>query len=109
MEELHENFSVNEHGFFISLKVPYKGASPDPSVSCNCCGNGCLEIKCPFDSREKFVFEILDCDNSYPEGDVKNGITLKTTHMYYYQIQSQLNVTGRKCCDFCVCTEKDCH
>ena len=45
MEELNENFSANECGFFISLPV-----------SCNCCGNGCLEIKCPFDSREKFVF-----------------------------------------------------
>ena len=28
--------------FFISLTVPYIGASPDALVSCNCCGNGCL-------------------------------------------------------------------
>ena len=38
MEELHENFSGNECGFFISLTVPYIGASPDALVSCNCCG-----------------------------------------------------------------------
>ena len=42
MEEFHENFSANECGFFISLKIPYIGASPDDLVSCNCCGNGCL-------------------------------------------------------------------
>ena len=95
--------------FFISLTVPYIGASPDALVSCNCCGNSCLESKCPFDSREKFVFEILDCIDGYLEGDVKNGTKLKTTHMYYYQIQCQLNVTGRKYCDFYVWIEKDYH
>ena len=51
MEELHGNFSANECGFFISLTVPYMGASPDALVSwivvvmavCgNCCGNCCL-------------------------------------------------------------------
>ena len=56
MEELHENFSANECGFFPSLTVPYIGASPDALVSCNCCGNGCLEIKCPFDSTEKSLY-----------------------------------------------------
>ena len=99
MEELHENLSANEYVFFISLTVPYIGASLDALVSCNCCGNGCLEIKCPYDSREKFVFQILDCVVGYLEGDVTNGTQLKTTHMYYYQIQCQLNATGRKYCD----------
>ena len=70
--------------------VTYIGLSPDALVSCNCCGNGCLEIKCPFDSRGKFVFEILDCDDSYLEGDVKNGIKPKPTYMYYYQLQCQM-------------------
>ena len=95
--------------FFVSLTVPYLDASPDALVSCNCCSNGCLEIKFPFDSREKFAFEILDCVDKCLEGDVKNGIKLKSTHMYYYQIQCQLNVTGRKYCDFYVWTEKDYH
>ena len=70
--------SHNECVSFISLTVPYIG----DLVSCNYCGNGCLEIKCPFDSREKFVFEILDRDDSYLEGDFKNGIKLKTTKCF---------------------------
>ena len=57
MEKLHENFSANECGFFISLTVAYIGASPDALVSCNCRGNGCLEVKCPFDSRERFYLK----------------------------------------------------
>ena len=111
MEELHEHFSANECVFFLfHWTVPYIGASPDALVSCNCCGNGCLEIKCPFESREKFVFEILGCNDSYLEGDVKNRIKLKTTHLYcYHQIQCQLNVTDRKYCNFYVWTKKGYH
>ena len=111
MEELHEHFSANECAFFLfHWTVPYIGTSPDALVSCNCCGNGCLEIKCPFESREKFVFEILGCDDSYLEGDVKNRIELKTTHLYcYHQIQCQLNVTDRKYCNFYVWTKKGYH
>ena len=51
----------------------------------------------------------MDCVDGYLEGDAKNGIKLKTTHMYYYEIQCQLNVTGRRNCDFYVCTEKGYH
>ena len=76
--------------FFISLTVPYIVASSDALVSCSCCGKGCLEIRCSFDSREMFVFEIMNCDDSYLEGDFKNRIKLKTTHMYYYRIQCQM-------------------
>ena len=32
----------------------------DTLVFCCCYRNGCLEIKCPFDSKEKFIFEILE-------------------------------------------------
>ena len=95
--------------FFISLTVPYIVASPDALVSCSCCGKGCLEIKCSFDSREKFVYEIMNCDDSYLEGDFKNRIKLKTTYMYYYRIQCQLDVAGRIYSDFYVWTEKDYH
>ena len=67
--------------FFISLTVPNIVASPYALVSCNCCGNGCLEIKCPFDSREKFVFEILDCVDGYLEGNIKKRNQIKN-HPY---------------------------
>ena len=32
---------------FIDVARPYIGVSPDGIISCKCCGNGLLEIKCP--------------------------------------------------------------
>lgn len=43
----HTNFSVNNSGLIINPKFPFIGASPDGIICCDCCGKGCLEIKCP--------------------------------------------------------------
>ena len=32
---------------------PYIGASPDAIVTCDCCGKGIVEIKCPYCFRDK--------------------------------------------------------
>lgn len=42
------NFSVTEAGLVINSNIPYMGASADGIINCNCCGKGCLEIKCPY-------------------------------------------------------------
>lgn len=44
----HANFNCDLSGFVISREIPYIGASPDGFVQCDCCGKGCIEIKCPF-------------------------------------------------------------
>ena len=31
----------------------HMGASPDGTVNCVCCGNGVLEVKCPFTCHDK--------------------------------------------------------
>ena len=41
----HENFRVDECGFFISTEYPFVGATPDGLVACGCCGDGICEIK----------------------------------------------------------------
>ena len=28
--------------------MPFIGGSPDPIVSCDCCGRACIEVNCPF-------------------------------------------------------------
>ena len=38
-----------------------------------------------------------------PDGD----LTLKETHDYWHQVQGQLQLTGKRCCDFVVWTQKD--
>ena len=36
-----------------------------------------------------------------------DNIVLKTSSDYYHQVQGQLHVTGKTCCDFLVWTNKD--
>jgi hypothetical protein len=42
-------------GFAINSQHPFLGATPDGIISCDCCGKGALEIKCPFKHRDKTV------------------------------------------------------
>lgn len=50
----HVNFQVTRYGLFISKQYPFLHATPDFLTSCDCCGLGCGEVKCPIC--------ILDCD-----------------------------------------------
>ena len=76
-------------------------------IHCDCCGDGCLEIKFPFMGREKFIFGLLGDDLFWHE---ENAITkLNVNDNYYYQIQCQLFVTKKNHCDFFVWTTKDWH
>ena len=47
MSTKHTNFSVKQCGLHINPQYPFLGATPDGTISCSCCGNGLLEIKCP--------------------------------------------------------------
>ncbi|KAG5863323.1 hypothetical protein JTB14_025937 [Gonioctena quinquepunctata] len=43
--ENHTNLKVQKAGFYVDSDDNYLGASPDAMVSCDCCGNGCVEVK----------------------------------------------------------------
>ncbi len=43
----HKNIHVRQCGLFVHPKFPFMGSSPDGIVTCDCCGTGVLEIKCP--------------------------------------------------------------
>ena len=53
----HINFHCQESALFISQFYPYLGTSPDGVISCNCCDQEILEIKCPWTSRERLISE----------------------------------------------------
>jgi hypothetical protein len=55
MSVLHDNFILEENGLLINPKFPYMGASPDSIVKCDCCGDGCLEVKCPYCIRDRII------------------------------------------------------
>ena len=44
---LHSNLKVDVCGMFVDTTHSFLSASPDRLVSCDCCGKGLLEIKCP--------------------------------------------------------------
>ena len=87
MKELHTNFKISRCRFFINEEYPWLHATPDFLCSCDCCGEGCGEVKCPF------CIENCDSDNcvkssSCLEKDSSGNFNLKTQQKYYYQRNS---------------------
>ena len=101
--------SIEDAGLRISCLHPYIGASPDAHVSCDCCGTGILEVKCPFCAKDSEIGEAVDnLGKKICLERLENGtLSLRKEHSYYYQVQLQLYVTASAYCDFVVWTEKD--
>lgn len=89
----HINLSLTVSGLVINTNFPYLGASPDGIINCDCCGKGCLEIKCPHSLTKDKSIESL----TY----LTNGKLIKN-HQYYYQLQTQLLICGVTYGDFLV-------
>ena len=111
ISKMHVNFKVSECGFFfINPDVPYLGASPDRMVWCDCYGEGCLEIKCPFCKKNDQTLSDTESDYKFClQKDDDGRLRLTDKHAYYYQVQHQLGVCRRKLCYFVVWTEHDVH
>ena len=91
MKASHKGFVCKDSGLVVSTTHPFIGASPDGSVHCECCGSGVLEIKCPYCIRS-------DEPSSAPY--LVDG-KLDESHMYFYQVQTQLYVCSASLCRFC--------
>ena len=91
----HRNFKVNLSGLIIKNDRPYIAGSPDGIVTCQCCPNSVLEIKCPISLKDKSPYEELQSIN-YFRLDDENNLILNNKHAYYSQIQGQMAVTGYK-------------
>ena len=103
MKRTHTNFKVIKCGLFINEENPWMHATPDFLCSCDCCGEGCGEIKCPlclencdFDS---YVLKPGSCLEKNSSGE----FVLVYTHEYYYQVQQQLFTTKLNYSYFVVC------
>ena len=98
----HEDVTVRKCGLLINPRYPYLGASPDGMVSCSCCGDGLIEIKCPFKYKDVFPTEdeAVDDKNYCLKRNTNGEVRLSTTHSYFDQIQGQMVVSEFKYCDF---------
>ena len=101
--EQHKNLSVLKSGLVISENVML-GASPDGLISCECHGQGVLEIKSAtkFEDKDPNTKEVIE-KIPYLE---RNGTDMKKNHKYYSQIQFQMGITGRSWCHLVVFTPK---
>lgn len=90
---------VERCGLYVSVQYPFIGASPDGLIG----DNKILEVKCPYSIKDEMIgsnnYFHLERDSEY--------LQLKETSNYYYQIQTQLLVTGRDCCDLFIWTNVD--
>ena len=82
------------------LAYPYLGANPDDVISCNCCVEGILEIKCARTSWKRLISGYITQPESCLTYDDSNKISLKNSRPYMHQTQHQMFVTGRLYCDF---------
>ena len=98
----HENFTCNLTGLWVNPLYPHLGVSPDGVTSCSCHGDGLLEIKCPYSSRDTSFLNKDNCSFLTESG------YLNRKHRYYTQVQGQLMVSGLLFCDFFVWTPSVC-
>lgn len=90
--------------------MPYFGATPDGIVECDCCGRGCVEVKCPFTFKDIMPCHIMDkhyCLNHHFGKECDNQ--LKFDHRYFVQVQAQMAVCDLSYCDFVVYTTVGVH
>ncbi|KAL1482351.1 hypothetical protein MTO96_033859 [Rhipicephalus appendiculatus] len=95
----HTDFNVKECGLVVARKMPFIGASPDGIVSCACCVQSVLEIKCPATMKGA----------SLTKGGTKlvyldDNLQLRHNHAYYMQVQAQMALTGLRQAYFVVFT-----
>lgn len=97
-----EAINLYPSGIVISPTSPWLAASPDRKVfdPSRQPQFGLLEIKCPQNSS---VLEVKYLKRS------GNNLELRKNHIYYYQILTQLAVTGLQWCDFFVFCSSDHH
>ena len=101
-KDSHADFSVADAGLFLNSKYLYLGAPPDGKVSCACCGEGILEITCPYHCiKTESLPEAADDDSFCLKLDEKSSyLLLKKDYPYCYQVQVPLATTEKQYCDF---------
>jgi len=87
MKKYHVNFVLTRCGIIINKEQQFIHATPDFLTSCDCCGLGCGEVKCPY-SIENCDFESYVKKKTACLEKLDNGVfQLERHHNYYYQVQ----------------------
>ena len=101
-KDSHSCLTFTKSGLVINPAYPHLGATPDGIVQCMCCGKGVVEVKCPYNCKDK-SFEIASDDSTFClRSTTDSNFMLRTEHAYYYQVQLQMKVCEADYCDFVV-------
>ena len=103
----HTSFKVDASGLVVNPAYPFLGASPDGNVCCSCCGEGLLEIKCPYSIRDRDPATVTGGD--FYLKVTEGCLQLSRKHNYYFQVQGQLALCNRSYCDFVCWTPHGVH
>ena len=102
--------SVNEKsGLLIHTSYPHLGASPDGVISCNCCGNGVLEVKCPYNARQLSLEEATDSIDCLEVDDGGRSTFNQNTSILLSSTSTNAYIPGCIYADFVVWTLKGIH
>ena len=108
---LHPEFYTDKAGVVFSTEEIGVCASPDGYIICPCHGRGCLEGKCAWTHRNEKLEVVAQTSQNFCLGYDPDALDykffLKPTHPYYYQVQTQMMVTGTTFCIFMVHTDVD--
>ena len=99
MKEKHIIFQVTKYGTFINKQYPWLHATPDFLCRCDCCGDGCGEVKCPYCLKDTDLEQYINKYNSCLKSENADA-SPKREHAYYYQTQQQIFTAGKLYCDF---------
>ena len=83
--EAHVNFSYEPAGLCVNNCSPHLEASPHDHISCNCCGEGLIEIKRMYKYRHVDPCTIDD-PSFYLKRSETGHLQLDHKHEYYYQV-----------------------
>ena len=100
----HSSLYINPCGFFIDSDHAFIGASPDALVTCACCGDGVVEVKCPWKAKDAASIEafVESQDDFYLQKSPSGSLQLNRQHQYFIQCQVHMQVTKRAYCYFVV-------
>ena len=97
---------IEDRGLLLNPSFPYLGASIDGLVSCETCGQGIVELKCPYKLKNGWPKDGPSLIKSFCSKDIDGELILQKTHNYYFQVQGQLAVYNLKWADFVIWTKK---
>ncbi|KAH9382098.1 hypothetical protein HPB48_022030 [Haemaphysalis longicornis] len=91
----------------VSKENVFLAATPDMLVECDCCGAGMVEVKCPWNARERCKLTDLLADQNSCVTANEGSLELKVTHRYFSQVQTQMYVCEVKYADFVLWNERE--